>query len=62
MPLNRDHDYTTRAGAESLATCIRSYWLQRGRVCRVRVVHNPLGKANGADNWVVRSDMMGGWP
>jgi hypothetical protein len=62
MPLNRDHDYTTRAGAEGLAMAIRGYWRKRGRVVRVHVTQD-LTFRNGRDGaWVVRSDMTGGWP
>lgn len=58
-------DSFNREGAEQLAARIRAYWQRRGKTVDVRVESNHTGYApamRGADWFVVRSDLVNGWP
>lgn len=58
-------DSFAREGAEELARRIRDYWQRRGRSVEVRVEANRSGFApamRATDWYVVRSDMVNGWP
>lgn len=61
MTLSTEANYTSKDGAERLASHIRDFWHKRGRTCYVYTVQQqlPRGVAPLHD---VRSRMIGGMP
>ena len=47
--------------AENTATRIREYWAERGYLVRTRVEYEE-GVDRRNPGWVVRTDMLDGWP
>lgn len=63
MPLPLHQDFTTHTGAHILAARIRAYWDKRGRHAGVYVTQDLASeKYRGEGHYVVRSNMVGGWP
>lgn len=52
--------YTTKDTAERLAMQIREYWFSRGFV--VKVYTTPISDQENTQNYIVRSDLVNGWP
>ena len=49
--------------AEATATRIREYWAAKGWVVRTRVEYTEgNGQHRDSPGWVVRTDMLDGWP
>jgi hypothetical protein len=64
-PLNRTVDYATEWGAKALAARIVAYWAKRGFYPKVWVealLTTSSPAANEHLNYVVKSDMVRGWP
>ena len=56
-----DNDNLSHEGAYVLAGKIRAYWMRKGHEVNVWVERFDLARGN-MPIWVIRSDMLNGWP
>ncbi len=55
-------DSFTQPGAERVAQRIREYWRRRDYVVSVWVEPQPFHMAMREAYWIIRSDLVNGWP